>query len=81
LTFYIIYDRIITRNKLKYKLLISGVFALHPGKPPTAVGASQGRAALVARRNERNLFALKASLLFLVLFLFRKKGREKEHRG
>jgi hypothetical protein len=63
------------------KLLFFGVFALHPGKPPTAVGASQGRAALVARRNERNLFALKASLLFLVLFLFRKKGREKEHRG
>jgi len=43
------------------------------------VWRGQGRVALGAARKRRNSFALEVRLLFLILFLFRKKGREKEY--
>ena len=56
--------------------MFSGVFALQPCKPPTAVGASQGRVALVARRTERN--SPKTALFFLGTFSFaRSCSKEK----
>ena len=56
--------------------MFSGVFAQHPCKPPTAVGASQGRVALVARRNERNLLngAFLFGNFFFCAFLVKRKS-------
>ena len=47
-------------------------------EPPTAVGASQGRVALVARRNERNLHCLKSeSSLFGSFSLSQERKRKR----
>ena len=49
-----------------------------PCKPPTAVGASQGRVALVARRNERNPLILKKRVFsFWFFFSFARKEEKK----
>ena len=58
--------------------MFSGVFAQQPCKPPTAVGASQGRVALVAHRSERNsLERAKRVFSFWFFFSFARKEEKK----
>ena len=60
------------------KWMFEGVFAQQPCKPPTAVGASQGRVALVAHRSERNSpERAKRVFSFWFFFSFARKEEKK----
>ena len=56
--------------------MFSDVFAQQPCKPPTAVGASQGRVALVAARTRRNFpnGAFLFGNFFFCAFLVKRKS-------
>ena len=58
--------------------MFEGMFAQQPCKPPPAVGASQGRVALVAHRSERNSpERAKRVFSFWFFFSFARKEEKK----